>query len=113
MGEGDAYLVAINRAISEWAKPVYLRPFGEMNGYWNFYERLYRAHPSKLYAFPEWGKLGHRRSRLHPEDGEVRTPAPSSRDARLLRQHVGSVFDLGSKPLSRAAYRRYITPLGG
>jgi hypothetical protein len=24
----------------------------------------------------------------------------------------GSVFDLGTKPASRAAYRKYITPLG-
>jgi hypothetical protein len=37
MGQGDAYLLAINRAISEWGKPIYLRPFGEMNGHWNFY----------------------------------------------------------------------------
>jgi hypothetical protein len=37
MGQGDAYLLAINRTISEWGKPIYLRPFGEMNGHWNFY----------------------------------------------------------------------------
>jgi Glycosyl hydrolase family 26 len=223
MGQGDAYLIAINRAISEWAKPIYLRPFGEMNGYWNFYcaytksgrpkgashstsifrkafarvyllahggtadeinaklrrlglpginadlpenpyptlrviwnpqgygspdipgnsaqayypgdayvdvvgndlynirskaeweanERLYRAHPSKPYAFPEWGNWG------------IDDPAFIRKMAKFVRQHrrvemlayfdskPGSIFDLGSKPLSRAAYRRYITPLGG
>ena len=37
MGQGDAYLIAINRAIAEWGKAIYLRPFGEMNGHWNFY----------------------------------------------------------------------------
>ena len=37
LGQGDAYLYALNRAISLWARPVYLRPFGEMNGHWNTY----------------------------------------------------------------------------
>ena len=222
MGQGDSYLMAINRAISEWGKPIYLRPFGEMNGHWNFYcaytqsgrpkggshstsmfrkafarvyllahggtakqisaklrrlglpgikfdleenpyptlrviwnpqgygspdlrgnsaqayypgdayvdvvgndlynirgkaeweanDRLYRAHPSKPYSFPEWGNWG------------VDDPAFIRKMAKWVRQHrrvemlayfdskPGSVFDLGAKPLSRAAYRRYITPLG-
>jgi hypothetical protein len=29
-----------------------------------------------------------------------------------FKSKPGSVFDLGSKPLSRAAYSGYITPLG-
>jgi hypothetical protein len=37
LGRGDAYLYALNRAISLWARPIYLRPFGEMNGHWNVY----------------------------------------------------------------------------
>jgi len=37
LGQGDAYLFALNRAISLWARPIYLRPFGEMNGHWNAY----------------------------------------------------------------------------
>ena len=36
-GAGDAYLVAINQALADWGKPVYVRPFAEMNGYWNAY----------------------------------------------------------------------------
>ena len=36
-GAGDAYLVAINQALADWGKPVYVRPFAEMNGYWNPY----------------------------------------------------------------------------
>ncbi len=36
-GRGDDYLFAINPAIAAWGRPVYLRPFGEMNGHWNFY----------------------------------------------------------------------------
>ncbi len=37
LGQGDAYLYALNRAIAQWARPLYLRPFGEMNGHWNTY----------------------------------------------------------------------------
>jgi hypothetical protein len=37
LGRGDAFLYALNRAIAEWARPIYLRPFGEMNGHWNPY----------------------------------------------------------------------------
>jgi hypothetical protein len=37
LGQGDGYLYALNRAISQWARPIYLRPFGEMNGHWNVY----------------------------------------------------------------------------
>jgi len=37
LGQGDAYLYALNRAIAEWGRPIYLRPFGEMNGHWNPY----------------------------------------------------------------------------
>jgi hypothetical protein len=37
LGQGDAYLFALNRAIAQWARPIYLRPFGEMNGHWNPY----------------------------------------------------------------------------
>jgi len=36
-GKGDAYLIALNGAINQWAQPIYIRPFGEMNGYWNLY----------------------------------------------------------------------------
>jgi hypothetical protein len=36
-GKGDAYLVALNAAIAARAAPIYVRPLGEMNGYWNTY----------------------------------------------------------------------------
>ena len=36
-GTGDAFLVALNQAIAAWAKPIYVRPFAEMNGHWNAY----------------------------------------------------------------------------
>ncbi len=36
-GKGDAFLIALNSAVNTWGKRIYIRPFGEMNGYWNLY----------------------------------------------------------------------------
>jgi hypothetical protein len=47
LGQGDAYLYALNRAIAAWAKPIYLRPFGEMNGHWNAYSAYTASGHSK------------------------------------------------------------------
>lgn len=79
---------------------------------WKAAEALYRAHPSKPYAFPEWGLWG------------VDDPRFVARMVRFVRTHSrvelisfydstrGSTWDLASKPRSRAAYRRLVTPLG-
>jgi hypothetical protein len=79
---------------------------------WAAAAKLYNAHPSKPFAFPEWGLWGF-------DDPQF------VRDmARFVQQHrrmefisyfsgrSGSIWDLASKPLSRAAYRTLITPLG-
>jgi hypothetical protein len=79
---------------------------------WAANDRLYKAHPSKPYAFPEWGLWG------------IDDPAFVLRMGAWVRAHrrtellawfesrAGSIFDLATKPRSRAAYRRAITPLG-
>jgi hypothetical protein len=36
-GRGDNYLIAMNKAIAEYGKPVYIRPMAEMNNWRNFY----------------------------------------------------------------------------
>jgi hypothetical protein len=222
LGRGDHYLISINNAIADFGKPVYVRPMGEMNGYWNSYcaynangtrrnaahsqrsfrlafrriylimhggsratinaklnswglpgigrdlpvnpyptvrvvwnpqgfgapnvrgnmpraywpgsryvdvvgddlydqnyraawaaaDALYDAHPGKPFSFPEWGLWG------------VDDPAFVHHMGRFVRTHPrvemlafyngdrGSIFDIGSKPRSRAAYRTYITSLG-
>lgn len=221
-GAGDSYLLALNGAVSQFAQQIYIRPFGEMNGYWNTYcaytktgaiklhhqtswfrkafarvylivhggpiadinaqlkalglppvaggdlpsnpfpmtrvvwnpqgygapdipgntaqayypgdkyvdlvgndlydikgkaewaanEALYKAHPGKPYSFPEWGLWG------------IDDPAFVKKMADFVRTHKrtemlayfesvpGSIFDLQTKPLSKAAYRQYITSLG-
>jgi hypothetical protein len=217
-GAGDSYLASINQAVADWRKPILIRPFAEMNGYWNSYsafnkdgsargadhstawfrkafarvylalhggprvnsdlhrlglppiaeplssnasvkvvwnpqgygdpdvpqnsagsyypgdayvdvvgddlydiggkaewtsaEALYDAHPHKPFAFPEWALWN------------LDDPGFVDEMAAFVRSHPrvdlisyysgasGSLFDLASKPRSRAEYARVITPLG-
>ena len=79
---------------------------------WAAAEKLYMAHPSKPFAFPEWGLWG------FDDAGFVRAMAAWLRShnrvefAAYFSGKPGSVWDLATKPLSRAAYRALITPLG-
>jgi len=221
-GRGDSYLVALNQGIAQFGREVYIRPFGEMNGYWNPYcaytrsgalkpghetrwfrkafarvylivhggdgvdaalrrlgmprvrgggslaenptasthvlwnpqgygdpdlpgnraqayypgnryvdvvgddlyeqggkaeweaaDALYRAHPAKPFSFPEWGLWGiDDPTFVERMAGFVRTH-PRTQLISFYNGAPGSTFDIGSKPRSRAAYRRYITPLSG
>jgi hypothetical protein len=73
---------------------------------------LYRAHPDRPYAIGEWG--------LGPG---VDHPAFIKQMANFVANHSrvetiiyylsvkGNSYDLGSKPYSRAAYKKYIVPL--
>jgi beta-mannanase len=79
---------------------------------WASAEALYRAHPNKPFSFPEWGLWG------------IDEPSFVDQMAAFVRTHrrvelisyysgrPGSIFDLASKPASRARYRRAIVPLG-
>ena len=78
---------------------------------WPSADALYRAHPGKPFAFPEWGLWG------------IDDPAFVDAMAQFVHEHrrtavlayysgsPGSVFDLASKPRSRAEYRKVILPL--
>lgn len=75
-------------------------------------ERLYRAHPRKPYALPEWGLEG------------IDDPSFVERICAFLKTHLrtklaayyearsGSSYDLGNKARSRSAYQRCVTPIG-
>lgn len=79
---------------------------------WTANQSLYAAHPSKPYAIGEWGLWG------------IDDPAFVRHMAGFVKTHprvvligwyksqLGSIFDLGTKPKSRAAYKTYILPLG-
>jgi hypothetical protein len=79
---------------------------------WAAAQALYNAHPHKAFAFPEWGVWG------FDDAGFVRDMATFVRTHRRTEfiayygGRPGSVFDLASKPASRAAYRAVISPLG-
>jgi hypothetical protein len=99
---GDGYVDVV-------ANDLYDQRF---NAAWEANEALYRAHRNKPYALAEWGLWG------------IDDPAFVERMAAFVRSHgrieflayfnskPGAIWDLQSKPRSRAAYRRLITPLG-
>jgi hypothetical protein len=79
---------------------------------WSANDALYTSHKNKPYAIAEWGLWG------------IDDPPYVERMAAFVKSHPrvellayfssrpGSLWDLASKPRSRAAYRRVITPLG-
>jgi hypothetical protein len=99
---GDAYVDVV-------ANDLYRQATGVA---WEANEALYRAHPNKPFAIAEWGLWG------------IDDPSFVEQMATFVRTHPrvellayfnskpGSLWDLESKPRSRAAYRKHITPLG-
>jgi hypothetical protein len=99
---GDAYVDIVGNDLYESSR---------FSAQWDANLALFRRYRDKPYAFGEFGLWG------------VDHPSFVRRMARFIRNHdrvvlatyfsseKGSIFDLGSKPSSRAAYRRYITPL--
>jgi hypothetical protein len=79
---------------------------------WAAAEKLYKAHPSKPFAFPEWGLWG------FDDPAFVRAMATWVKQHRRVEfiayfsGRPGSVWDLATKPASRGVYRAAITPLG-
>ena len=222
LGKGDGYLIALNAAVNGWGQEIYIRPFGEMNGYWNRYcaytksgavkpghqtswfrkafarvylivhggaaadidaklkalgmpplaggdlpanpmpttrvvwnpqgfgdpdlpgnsaqayypgdayvdvvgddlydqrgkaewdaaDALYKAHPGKPFSFPEWGLWGIDDPLFVKRMGEFVRSHRRTEMLAYFESVPGSVFDLQTKPASRAAYRTYITTLG-
>src|SRR5207253_10038782 len=90
-GAGDAYLIALNNAISIWGKPLYIRPMGEMNGHWNPYcaytasgrpkgashsTAAFRKAFARIYVILHGGTMDEmnaklRRLELHPVDRDL------------------------------------------
>jgi hypothetical protein len=99
---GDAYVDVV-------ANDLYDQGF---KAAWDANDHLYAAHPGKPYAIGEWGLWG------------IDDAPYVERMAAFVRTHgrveflsyfnskPGSLWDLASKPRSRAAYRSAITPLG-
>jgi hypothetical protein len=79
---------------------------------WTAAEALYRAHPHKAFAFPEWGVWGFDDPQFVRDMAAFVKRHARTEFIAYYAGRPGSVFDLASKPRSRAAYRALITPLG-
>jgi hypothetical protein len=79
---------------------------------WDAAEALYRAHPTKPFAFPEWGLWGIDDPGFVRHMAEFLRGHPRTKLAVYYSGRPGSIFDLSAKPRSLAAYRRLITPFG-
>jgi hypothetical protein len=79
---------------------------------WGAAHRLYRAHPTKPFSFPEWGLWGIDDPAFVKRMAHFVKTHPRTRVLSYFNGKPGSIFDIASKPRSLAAYKRYIVPLG-
>lgn len=80
---------------------------------WDANLDLYRSHPEKPYAIGEWGLWGIDDPAFVRHMANFVSSHPRVETIVYYEVEAGSIFDLGTKPNSRAAYKRYIVPLGG
>ena len=99
---GDAYVDVV-------ANDLYRQSTGAA---WEANERLYAAHRDKPYAIAEWGLWGMDDPVYVQQMATFAKTHPRMEFLSYFNSKPGSTWDLGSKPLSRAAYRKVITPLG-
>jgi hypothetical protein len=99
---GDAYVDVV-------ANDLYRQASGAA---WEANEALYRAHPNKPYAIAEWGLWGIDDPTFVEQMAAFVKTHPRMEFLAYFNSKPGSIWDIGSKPRSRTAYRRHITPLG-
>jgi hypothetical protein len=99
---GDAYVDVV-------ANDLYRQTSGAA---WDANERLYAAHRNKPYAIAEWGLWGMDDPTYVERMAAFVKSHPRTELLAYFNSKPGSLWDLGSKPRSRAAYRRLITPFG-
>jgi hypothetical protein len=99
---GDAYVDVV-------ANDLYLQSTGAA---WEANEALYRAHPRKPFAMAEWGLWGIDDPTFVEKMAVFANTHPRTEFLAYFNSKPGSLWDLASKPRSRAAYRKLITPLG-
>lgn len=79
---------------------------------WAAAQALYNSHPSKPFAFGEWGLWGIDDPSFIREMASWVRSHPRLVLLAWFNYNPGSIWDMHSKPRAAAAYRRYITPLG-
>jgi hypothetical protein len=78
---------------------------------WDANLALFKRYPNKPYAIGEFGLRGVDHPSFIKRMGAFLRNHPRVVLATYYSSERGSIFDLASKPRSRAAYRRYIAPL--
>jgi hypothetical protein len=79
---------------------------------WDANEALYAAHRNKPYAIAEWGLWGMDDPAYVQQIAAFARTHPRMEFLSYFNSKPGSLWDLASKPRSRDAYRKLITPLG-
>jgi beta-mannanase len=79
---------------------------------WDAADKLYTAHPSKPFSFPEWGLWGIDDPSFVEQMASFVRSHPRTKLIAYFNAKPGSIFDLASKPRSLSAYKRVIVPLG-
>jgi hypothetical protein len=100
---GDAYVDVVGG-------DVYKTPTNV--GHMTALDRLYAAHKNKPFSIPEWGLNGVDDPDFVRRVAEWIRAHPRTEVAVYFNGRAGSSFDLVRKPRARAAYARYIVPLG-
>jgi hypothetical protein len=79
---------------------------------WDANLALFRSHPSKPYAIGEWGLWGIDHPAFVRHMAQFVSSHPRVKAIVYYKSERGTIWDLGSKVKSLAAYKRYIVPLG-
>jgi hypothetical protein len=79
---------------------------------WDANEKLYAAHRNKPYAIAEWGLWGMDDPVYVQQMASFAKTHSRIEFLSYFNSKPGSLWDLASKPRSRDAYRKLITPLG-
>jgi hypothetical protein len=106
-----------NSAAAYWPGARYVDVVGDdlydihYRAEWAAAEAMYRRWPHKPFAFPEWGLWGIDDPAYVRDMHAWLVSHPRTEFISYYSGGVGSIWDLASKPRSRAAYRALITPL--
>jgi hypothetical protein len=110
--------IAKNSANSYYPGDRYVDVFGNdlydigYRAAWEANLRLFKSHSSKPYVIGEWGLWGIDDPSFIRHMRRFVSAHPRVEALVWYKSQKGSVFDLGSKPKSLAAYKKYIVPLG-
>jgi Glycosyl hydrolase family 26 len=79
---------------------------------WDANSTLFKSHPSKPFLIGEWGLWGIDDPSFIRHMAHFVAAHPRVKGIVWYKSQKGSIFDIGSKPKSLAAYKKYIVPQG-